>query len=595
MHRILTTTVSYFRALSHPPSADPGISDNFTPAFPSTASTMGAVVVSAFALALFCFLILSCVSIGTLFAFCYRRYYGLQRSPVADVEAQTHPSSSAGATAKAEESAILSDSSKPHAPAVAPSPPSSDATPGSDVERAQSAKLTSELPPDEKSTWKRRTVSWALTDDIHNRLSLVGTSITKATAKVKEKWASFDSDTSLATTDVAPLSDDVPSTHPQESSSLYSQESASYTQSPPSRAGRPVSAPVDAVSTAKGNALPSPMPEESASTPRSPTPKQSAPTPSRKSTSMLASIKLTSALSDLALASSASTPSLASSFSTPATAWEPQTPLASTTIPSNAADRPGFQPSPSVESLEVRSADYTTAALPPSEAIPPSGSLPSCVSGLSDVLGCLGVRGSLIEDLAKTAVHPTLGLGFDASWLSQAAISISLRAELPISRATSPVPPKVIDPPPRRRPALSTSNTIAPYRGNAGLRDSALSSDSKTACGPEPPEPKTDDERHAALMDALSTTFSIYNLLTPDSARHSAVSASTSSTPSVAYESDLDLGLDTSYELSYDASESEFDGFCASDDEECKVRPSRARDRPLHQSSSRSETSVLTF
>lgn len=270
-------------------------------------------------------------------------------------------------------------------------------------------------------------------------------------------------------------------------------------------------------------------------------------------------------------------------------------------VPASIPDPTDCQPSPSSESLEVRSTDLNAAALTQSEVFLPSGSLPSCVSGLSDVIGCLDGRNSLIEDLAKTAVHPTLGLGFDASWLSHAAISISLGAETSVlSRVATPVSPKVLDARPRRH-TLASTRLIATDRENGDLDNGSLSSDSKTACRPEAPEEKTDDgdneERYAALVAALSTTFSIASLQAPGSARHSAAeSASTSSIPSVAQMSDeLDLGFETSYELSYDASESDFDGFGGSDEESGKSRPYHAADPSLHETCSRSERSVFTI
>ncbi|KAM5534677.1 hypothetical protein V8D89_011689 [Ganoderma adspersum] len=599
---------------------------------------MAAIVVSAFALALFCFLVLSSICVGTLFAFIYRRYYGIQRSRPVDVEAQTQASSTASSAAKADESATVSGS-PPRDLAVGPSskPPSPITCSDDKDDRPASPHI-------DRPTWKRRTLSWVLTPEMQNRFSSLSASLAKVKAKAKEKWAPFDSDSSLTTMDLTHLSEEDPLTRPEESSSpssssassssssLYSKTSASGNRSLSSCVGKPATAamvpsptPVDAVPAAVENApRPStsrePLPasrssaskkstlttrstafKKSASVSRSPTIRQSPSTP-RGAPSPSVSLKLTSAFPEPASGSSASTPTLASAVSTPATTWEPQTPRASTIVPASIADPADCQPSPSSESLEVRSTDLNATALARSEAILPSGSLPSCVSGLSDVIGCLDVRNSLIEDLAKTAVHPTLGLGFDVSWLSQAAISISLGAEIPVlSRVSTPVSPKVLDAARPRRPTVASTRTVVTDRENAGLDNGSISSDSKTACGPEAPEEKTDDEdeeeRYAALVAALSTTFSIASLQAPGSARHSAAeSASTSSIPSVAQTSDdMDLGLETSYELSYDASESDFDGFGGSDEESGKSRPHHTVDPSLHETYSRSEQSVLTI
>ncbi|PIL25115.1 hypothetical protein GSI_13004 [Ganoderma sinense ZZ0214-1] len=591
---------------------------------------MAAIVVSAFALALFCFLVLSTICVGTLFAFIYRRYYGIPRSRPVDVEAQARASGATSAV-KAEESATLVGSPPPNL-AVDPEPKSAGPIGCSDDKNDRPA---SPLNVD-RPTWKRRTLSWVLTPEMQNRFSSLSASLAKVKAKAMEKWAPFDSESSLATMDIARLSEEVPpsrcegsssssssrssSSSSSSSPSLYSKTSASRDRSMSSRvekaapaAMNPPPLPVGTASTTVENAArPSmsrePLPtsrstasKKSASVSRSPTIKQP-PSTSRGLPEPSASVRLASGSPEPAApGSSASTPSLASVVSTPATTWEPQTPPASTTVPAGIAGDSHSPPSPSSESLEVRSTDQNAAALVRSEVILASGSLPTCVSGLSDVIGCLDVRNSLIEDLAKTAVHPTLGLGFDVSWLSQAAISISLGAELPaLSRVATPVSPKIVDARPRRPTVASTKTVnIITDKEAAGLDNGSISSDSKTACGPEPPEKvddEDDDERYAALVAALSTTFSIASLQAPGSARHSAASASTSSIPSETHASDdLDLGLESSYELSYDASESDFDGFGGSDDEGGKSKPPRAVDPSLHRTCSRSEQSVLTM
>ncbi|KAI1793541.1 hypothetical protein LXA43DRAFT_1081428 [Ganoderma leucocontextum] len=547
---------------------------------------MAAIVISAFALALFCFLVLSIICIGTLVVFIYRRYPQLRSSAV-DVEAQTHSSPSASSATNTQDSATLSCSSEPHGLAAVPSRKSSGnyATSSDDMPDRLS-KSAVKSPQDAKSTWKRRPFSWVLRDDKYTRFPSLRASLARTKAKAMEKWTPSNSETSLTTIDVTCISEDVPSVLPKEFPS--SKESTSGTLALASCVEKLASAPKDSsptpeddVSATRENGSRSSTSEESTST-------------SREPSSTSASIESTSAFLEPDSASAASTPTLVSNVSTPATTWEPQTPPSSTTVPTNIADRSECRPSPSMESLEDRLTELNVAALAQSEVILASGSLPTCLSGLSDVIGCLNVRGSLIEDLAKAAVHPTHGLGFDVSWLSQAVISISLGSELCANRATSPMPRKVVDARPQR-PTISTPHTVAVDKEN--MDNGSLSSDSKTACEATAPEKTTEGERYAALADALSTTFSLSSLQGRGSTRHSVVSASASSSdPSVAHVSDLSLGLDVSYELSYDASESDFDGsFCCSDDEDCQLRPHYAADPSLHQRCSRNEHVVLAI